>query len=713
MLRTRCVELDPAIPSKLLTSMLCETMLDASCSPELLQDRKLSASISHVAICPNMDLLAAVLDKTSIAIFRVSWERLTTIPVCAKDNQIVTAFAWSPDGANIAVATSAADLAIYSVDRSSFASMGKTKRAARDAAGPVASVELQAEVLCIEWMDISGASGNARREACYEDRAALLKKEGGDSCAEAAAGLLFLGDCEGTLLVMMHHLLFTVVCKQVMPPSCAVQGLHVTADLRNCLVIGKCSDKRNEGDPTSAEDVWALRCVDLQHMVEFLPEIERVGLEVVALRSLDKELAKVLEIVEKEWVTGAAHVPRTSVAEPLKKTLNDFAEQGSRSPWEVLHNVFCGARVNGAILQFLAGELGENGAKEALRTFRSHIDLLLGSLNSFIPFLERGLFRLSEFRALSRLTERFKPAGVLLDLTDDLFHIAESLFMGFGELSWEIEKLGNQTEALLAWLVLAAARAGGDSIRGRGSSSGNVSGEDARLVSQFFQTTLLIEEKAVGNDISEMNNVTQLYCSRVNEAVTKFETQCNLVMTKPSISISKALNVDEGLFVRVPCDRTDIKTRFSFNRSQGENGNDRQALVSLVSVEGCLISIRRSFQQASWSLGHLGLLQQNLLIHDAVMHSKNKLVLLASGSSSEGDLPSEVKSHRAYHLFLYDFAENNAQDTVHGAERVTGAVDLPNLTGMNGDVGEFVDLDKLGPDTIVSLSIDPERRIAV
>lgn len=702
-----------AFPYLSSTSMVRETEPNSSYSPQLLQDRKLSASISHVSICSSMDLLALVLDKTSVAIFRTSWQRLTTIPVCTNDNQSVTALAWSPDGASIAVATSAADLAIYSVDRSSFASTGKTKRAARDAAGPVASVSLKAKAECIEWAGISAADGTVFREGGYEDRAALLEREGNDDYARSGAGLLFVGDCEGTLLVMMHHLLFTVVRKQVMLSGCALQGLRVSSDLRHCLVIGQCLDGCNGDEPMSAEEVWVLRCVDLQHMVEFLPEIERVGLEVVALHSFGKELAKVSEVIEKEWVMGAAHILRTNVLQPLEKALGDFAEQGSKSPWEALHDVFCGARVRGAMLQFLAAELGENGAKEALRAFRNHVSLLLGSLHSFLPLLERAIFRLSEFRALSRLTARFKPTGVLFDLADDLFQLAENLFLIFGELSWETEKLTNETEAFLAWLVLAAARASEDSLQGRGSSSGNVGGEDARLVSQFFQTALSIEAKVARNDLTEMNSVNQMYRSRVKEAITKFEAHSGLVVAKPSLFVSAALDVDEGLYVRVPASGKDTRTRFSLSRFQSGDKYKRQAFVSLVTAEGHLVSIQRNFGQADWSIAHLRLLQHNLFIHEAAMQGKNKLVLLASEQQAE-DVRPLIKSRNAYHLFLHDFDSGcHVYDIVRKDETVTNTVGLPQVRGITGEVSKFVNLDKLGSNTNVLLSVDSERHTAM
>lgn len=684
----------------------------SACTPTLLQERTMSAVVSQVAICPSMDLVAVVLDKVSVAIFRTTWQRLATIPVSTQPDRQITALAWSPDGANLAVATSAADLTILSVDRSAFASTGKAKRAARDTAGPIATVSLPAPAACLSWAaaPAEGSTDDAGVGDRYEDRAAQLLHTT-DEFGPHSAGLIFVGDRDGFLSIMTHVLLFTIARLRVMPPRCSLDGLRLTPDLRYCFVFGH--EVLGEVATSLPGEVrCAMRSVDLGHVLDFWPEIERVGREVVALTSFVKQMEKAAEQINECWVNGAAEVTKSAIITPLTKLMKDFAESRSKHPWEMLHNVFCGASVNGAVLQFLAAELSENGAKEALRAFRSHVDDIFDTLHSLLPVAENTVVRASEYRALARMTSRFSPVGVYFDNANTLFELTESLYLALGDLTWEVERVSNETEAFLAWLVIAAARAGGDSMQGRGSAAmGNIKGEDARLVSQFFQS--VTEGSMTAKGSVGMDAVTEKYNDCIQPAVGKYRNLCRDWLAQPSVAISSSLTIDEGISVSVTTTKRERRTKFCIAGVGETSLAGRQMYVVIVTGEGKVVCVQHDFAGQTWSLSHRSFLSEKFFIHDASLFLKSKAAFLISESPT-GDFPELVEGKVSCVLSIHEF--NPLDFAGHGIQvsrdQEDRTISLPEVVPLTQQHIETVEAGQLESSSELSLSIDSGRRIA-
>lgn len=679
--------------------------------PTLLQERTLSAAVSQVAICPSMDLVAVVLDKVSVAIFRTTWQRLATIPVSTQPDRQITALAWSPDGANLAVATSAAELVILSVDRSAFASTAKAKRAARDTAGPIATVSLPAPAACLSWAaaPAEGSTDDAGFGDRYEDRAAQLLHTT-DEFGPHSAGLIFVGDREGFLSIMTHVLLFTIARLRVMPSRCSLDGLRLTPDLRYCLVFGhEALDEAADSPP--GEVRCTMRSVDLGHVLDFWPEIERVGQEVVALTGFVKQIENAAEQINECWVKGAAEVTKSAVITPLTKLMKDFAESRSKDPWEMLHDVFCGASVNGAVLQFLAAELSENGAKEALRAFRSHVDDISDTLHSLLPVAENTVVRASEYRALARLTSRFSPVGVYFDNANRLFELTESLYLALGDLTWEVERVSNETEAFLAWLVIAAARAGGDVNQGRGSAPmGNIKGEDARLVSQFFQS--VTAERRTAKGLVGRDAVTEKYNDRIQPVIGKYRNFCRDSLARPSIAISSSLTIDEGISISVPTTKKERRSKFCIAGAR-EKLAKRQMYVVIVTGEGHVICVQHDFAERNWSLTHRSFLSEKLFIHDASLFAKSKAAFLVSNSPT-GEVADLVEGKVSCELSIHEFnpLDFAGQGIEVGTNQEDRSISLPEVAPLTQQHIESVEAGQVESSSALSLSIDSGRRIA-
>lgn len=685
-------------------------------APVLLQDRTLSASVSLVAICPSMDLLAVVLDKVSVAIFRTTWQRLAAIPVCTQPDQHITSVAWSPDGANLAVATSAGDLSILSVDRSAFASTAKAKRAARETAGPIATISLPVPASCLSWVaapaelcDESLGSG-----CHYEDRAAQLLQTTNES-EPRSAGLIFCGDRDGFLSIMSQNLLFTIARLRVLSPGYSIVGLRLTPDLHQCLVFGQITPEEPSSPQTSTragEVHCSLRSVDLGPVLEFWPEISRIGREVVAITRFIRELETAAKQISECWVKGAGEITKSAVMDPLSKLMTDFAENRSKDPWEMLHHAFCGGSVNGAVLQFLAAELSENGAKEALRAFRSHVDDLSDTLHALVPVAENSVVRAFEYRALASLTSRYSPVGVHIENAEKLFDLAESLYWALGDITWEIEKVSKETEAFLAWLVIAAARAGGDSARGRSSSAmGNLKGEDGRLVSKFF---LRVTSKRTAVECSHpRDTVTDMYNDHILPVIGKYRNLCHEMLAEPSVAISAILSIDEGVVFPMRALTKPGNPKFCITGFGAEARLRRYMHVCILTEEGNVISVQYEVTKRRWSLTHRGFLNEKLLIHDASAFENSRAAFLVSASPTRDAMDvgdSKLLCDLVIHeLDTGDFSGKTVHVNMNQSDRNVCIPEVSQFGGQKLGVAEAGQVSSVGA---LSLSIDSTRRIA-
>jgi len=133
-----------------------------------LQDRTLSAAVTHVTLCPNMLLLAVTLDANTF--YRTSWLCLAIISIIrSSPDERITVVSRSPSGAFLAVSTLSTRLIIYSVDHA--VSTGARRRTC--VTQPVASHNNSASATALVWVP-SPSSTTSPNDSNYEDRASLL-----------------------------------------------------------------------------------------------------------------------------------------------------------------------------------------------------------------------------------------------------------------------------------------------------------------------------------------------------------------------------------------------------------------------------------------------------------------------------------------------------------------------------------------------------------
>lgn len=672
-------------------------------APLLLQDRTTSAPVSHLVLSPRMNLLALVLDHTSVAIFRLSWQRLATIPLSMAPGQHISSLIWSPDGAHLLVATSAADLSILSVDRSAFASSARAKRVARETGGAVATVTLPVPAACLGWV-----GGPRTTRDVYEDRAGMLAAR--DEVMRAK-GLIFCGDRDGFLTILSQNLSLLIARVRVLPEGYTVVGLHVNVEVSQCIVYGQ-RVKDTGGPRTRARGGDAhcvVRAVGLETVLEHLPEIERIGREMVALKAFMERVQAAATRIEESWLQGAAEVRKATVFEPMDKVLTDFAEPRSRNPWEMLHYVFCGGTVDGAVLQFLAADMSENGAKEALRAFRGHVDDLSDALHDVLPVAENSVVRACEYQALSKLRSRFSSVGLKEHEARELFELTESLYWALGEIMWEIEGMANETEAFLAWLVIAATRAGGNTSRGRTAPEmANLTGEDGRLVSKFFQRATSQSASIAGP--SALDPVEESFKIRLLPAVENHRRFCEKMLARPVLESCSSWPADEGIFFSVPVRSGAACPKFRDVRNADEGNAYEGTVTSIVSGAGNLISVFYDAEKRKWSISHAGFLREKRLIHDAAAYANARVAFLVREASV--DLPSNSDESKAKcELWIHSETDQDRRVSLDSHSKDRNSL-LPEVSELRTEKVESLEAGHVEGTTSPTLSIDPSGGIA-
>lgn len=582
-------------------------------SPKLIQDRTLSAAVTHVALCPNMNLVAVTLDANSLAIFRTSWHRLATIAVTTSSpDERISTIAWSPTGAHLIAATSHRRLLIYSVDRVvSAAPAGRARRGARETE-TVATFTLPSPPTSVIWTASASASSSVSAavtsshtglsgDGRYEDRASLLlpivsnsQTAQQDASCVAEKGFVFVGDSDGFLTILTSDLSFTVARVSVIPTSspAKISRLHVTSNAKRCVVIAThpsdiitSKNEINENETQSNYRGVMIRVVDLTLLREFRHEIERVAQEVVAWNTFLITASTDIDQVETAWSQSVCEMLTESIVRPLRQVMEQYAEDGSHV-WHELHDIFCGARIKGSLLHFLANNLGENGAKELLRSFEVHDTDAARSFAHLLPLAENALARASELRSLASVHTRFDPVGVTVGDTDVLFEAMSKFYEQLYLVSEDVVERSNEPAFFLVWIVLAARRAGGEVDAARPQTEQQLGSWETENILKFFERMTkrqtvssllrveedeedddsddvidkvgegeLEEEDIIGmdkiavadNEVDDEQRVKDAYEIRLNGHVQKVRDAFETVAKKPCLAVSAKVGVVCGI----------------------------------------------------------------------------------------------------------------------------------------------------------------------
>ena len=607
-----------------------------------LQDRTVSGSVWKVIICPQMDLVAVVLDRNSITIYRTTWQRLATIPVCSAENEVITSIAWSPDGAYIVVGTSSRTLAIYSVDRAASAPTVRAKRSSRETE-PIVTRQLSSFPTTILWStkpSIASETATTERYAKYECRAEKIHQSKSKEYNESCDGLLLVGDAAGMVTILSHNLLLAIARISAAPEGFEVNHIHLSQSHRYCLTSSSCTPCRGEeSQKVDLETQFVLRAFDLSPALGFWQELDRLGQEVMNFTSTIKKLSQEAKSVRETWIEGALEVLISSVKKPLEEIISQFTEDGSGL--QALHDVYCGARIKGAVLQFLANTLGENGAKEALRSFRNHADDTYATvLSGMLPIAENTVFASSEYRGLARLESRFNPVGVELSRAEKLFHASERLLWSIGDLVTEVETVTQEMEAFLAWLVVAAAQAGGESTQNRPSTLQGVSGKDAELISSFFEK----HSSKTSRNLDSDDSITTLLTKEVQPALALFQTVVEGVISKPCEVLSAKLDAfgEVSFSDGTECSNSSV---FSGMTSSSNKVDDQE--VSIVPSVGAraFVFVRCNFTRRKWMVRRYSLAKLGLNVQSAVVVSPDAVLAVTTEISqfeNEDKVPGSV-----------------------------------------------------------------------
>ena len=650
----------------------------------LLQDRSVSGNIWDVAFCPNMDLIAVVIDRNAVSIFRTNWERLATISVCPQKDILLTCIAWSPDGANIVIGTSDQMLAVYSVDRCVSTSRTRTKRGSRDSE-PVTQVKLDAIATSAFWCDTPDkeASGKRSSKNIYGDRAEYLQLEKTAQNEEQWNGMLLIGDDNGRLSILSHRLKLMFVSLQVMEPDQAICHINLTSSLQNCVLSGLNNSARDKGIKSglTGDDV-VIKALNISTVLNYWSEIDRIGVEVLGLDLLKRKLSLLIKKVKETWIEGALEVLNGSIRNPLEELMRKLAESPPNA-WQALNNIYCGARIAGSSLEFLGNVLSENGAKDALRSFRDHADDIKAAAISCLPVAEAAVFRASEYRGLSRRSVRFAPVGLKFEDAETLYTASEEVYLVLQDLSCTLDGVLNETETFLAWLTIVAGKVSGESSQPTNPKAKAMVEKNAKLISQHF------ERWSPSSETAARDTVASIIQDQVEPALSRFEAAVKQVAGNPTGVISKGLLVQGGISVPIHSPPRPYSRICSSFCDWNDSKEVETMYITISQNDGSFVNVKHKFSSERWSVKKYNPQVSDLCLQH-VIHLSSDILIIATGDSenrgADGKFAGQIALFQCGNL-----GGSDGSEVVHSSQNVT-SVNILDSFGLEGQCSKSQDV---------------------
>lgn len=502
----------------------------ASKNVSMLQSRAFSSPITHSALCPQMDLLALVLNAKTVVVQRFNWQRLLTIVPSDASDERVTAITWSPDGILLAIGLDSGRLLLHTVDTAASAGLaGGRRRTTKDASAPLASKTLAKHPTALHWSTLAPLRGDGDVsvwEEAYADRADP-DPAGRHSSAGRARAVLAVGDADGCITLYGCDLGFLIAKTRVMPMGTPVLTIHTSRTLHICIALG------------TRESHLLARSLSIRALSESYAELWRVGSESVSVASSRSSIQSHVKKISEKWSSNIDAVLNMQIFKPLHASMVSFNEAPDNySPWKVLRDIHQSADLTGAVKHCLAAEIGENGAKEALRTFRCAVDDIEEALQTSVGLAEHLVFRAGEYAGLSSLSSKFERVGVARESAEAALAAVSALFAQLMGLMLKFYRVCSEIEAFLAWLVVVAQKA--DREPDEAAEVAGVSKAENELVVSFFKRHL------ADVDSGSADVVTRTLSGEVLPALEKFHTAAEELVISPFNALSRSLCDSEG-----------------------------------------------------------------------------------------------------------------------------------------------------------------------
>jgi Anaphase-promoting complex, cyclosome, subunit 4 len=267
-------------------------------------------------------------------------------------------------------------------------------------------------------------------------------------------------------------------------------------------------------------------------------ELVRAGAEAVAMREILAGLEGYVKTVGEAWVRDAMGGLAEAIVAPLEKLAFDYAEDTNVGAWHVLYNAFCGGGSSGALEQFLAKELSESGAKEALRSFTALSKDAREALSAALPLAERAVFRASEYRGLARCRQRFTDIGVSVAAVDRAFSAADGMLDLLGLISEEMEEADARICAFLRWITSEAAQVDGSDPVEHAVVGDDAALEEHALVTAFFKS--MLEDGREAGEGAE--SVSVLYERLTENVMPELVAASKTMLALPSQTMERVLS---------------------------------------------------------------------------------------------------------------------------------------------------------------------------
>ncbi len=233
----------------------------------------------------------------------------------------------------------------------------------------------------LHWTALEPVSeSDSMWEAAYADRA---EREPimSTSNTDRSRTILAVGDADGCITFYGCDLGFSIAKTRVMPMGYSVQNIHISKTLQCCVALGM------------LDGSVLARSLSIPGLSSSYPELWRVGAEVVAVNASRSELQTLIKKDQRKVGHQLDNVLTKSVEKLLFAAMTGFDENPAvYGPWEVLRDVHWSAELDGAVKNCLASEIGESGAKEALRAFRCAVDDIDESLLAAVAVAEKNSF---------------------------------------------------------------------------------------------------------------------------------------------------------------------------------------------------------------------------------------------------------------------------------------------------------------------------------
>jgi hypothetical protein len=569
----------------------------------VLQDRVLSMDVTHVSVCARMRLAALVADGATVAVQRLSWQRLATLSTPSAEGGTafgaVTALAWAPAAAALAIGSDAGRVRVVPLDA-----------VAAGAGAPApADITLPHPVTALEWIDphvphvsahddrdgVAGpaptsslassssssplpsfrassahhsSSSSATRVAAASDAAiGSSARDTAITSTGTATGIIAVGDDHGRVTLLSINLAFILATIQVLPPGTPITQLSFPENaIAFCVAAGfqhgsHASQADGVGNlpatataATPVPPTLILCHFPLIPLSNALPELLRTGREVVAMSAILEDVRRASLSCREAWVRDAMGMLRERIYDPLKQLIRNFAEEPELGPWGLLQDAFCGGAVTGALEQFLGSELGENGAKHAHRVLAAAAQEVRKALNVALPQAQHMVFRASEFRGLARVGASFRSIGITVASVDRVCLASETVLELLTSLAMEVDDVERHLVAFLKWIQIAAARASGTEQRdtARRCMDHATAADDKALVAEFFDAVFAGELEEPDQGPAFGNLVISTYTQFADVAMVELTVACRSMFLLPTTTLTERLATSAASILRLP-----------------------------------------------------------------------------------------------------------------------------------------------------------------